>query len=94
MRFSFKNSKIRLMTKEQLEKAKELDAEIVRASNLLENLDKMLLKEDVYIEINSGYNSACLHGYLEKSDMDEILALTRYRVMNKIRALKSELDNL
>lgn len=32
-------------------------------------------------------NSACLCGCLKKSDMGEI-------VMNKIRALKSELDNL
>lgn len=83
------------MTKEQLEKAKELDVEIARASSLLEKLDKMLQKEDVYIEIESMYmNGACLCGYLEKSDMDEILALSRYRVMNKIRVLKSELANL
>lgn len=80
------------MTEEQLNRACKARGGIDRANRELKSLEEIANRKE-YISLKNLYDSVDLSDYLEESDFEEIFALIRYRIMNKRRAFRAELDN-
>lgn len=84
------------MTEETFDKSKKIKSDIFQLDDSLEKLKR--IEENpkrLYIGCSPYYYEAlCLKDYLTDSDMEEIFALLKYRIMNKRRALQAQFDNL
>lgn len=84
------------MKEETFDKSKEIKSDIFQLDGSLEKLKR--IEENpkrIHLGCSPYYSEVlCLKDYLTDSDMEEIFALLKYRIMNKRRALQAQFDNL
>lgn len=84
------------MKEETFNKSKEIKSDIFQLDGSLEKLKRIEENpERIHLGCSPYYSEVLrLKDYLTDSDMEEIFALLKYRIMNKRRALQAQFDNL